>query len=495
MKYLLMLAVMLMLSGCGTDDENKEVVVVGSDSRSETEQNEPGETEVESVDENLENVAVEDESDVQDEESSEEDADDKKDEVTGPEEDESLISNLEPNKIAQMVNEENFEIASEEDRDYFERITDIDGDGNDETVQILNNTRVDEDEVQLGHYILAIFDSNSEAVYAEYTYNFYGGAAPRILDVIDLDGDHVSEIIMENLMSSTATASTGLQSPSRFIYKYDEAINQFNTVSTLGRFLQNEATDAYGININDFITGLDYNYSYASAVEMEESEGHLTDLVGFGIMDEETGGFADGFVENTHGNHRYQFPSYLMQLNGMSNIGVVYNDPVFPARWLTLNATTLYEYNSDYNWLEIVGIDGEFEVEATVEKEREPFTVSDFSSRFDTYGVSKDDYMGEWTMVIDGRIQASNYMTIDIGDEQINETHVESGEVAGHNSEVVVDTMELVNDTNQLKVSGEVTDNDATEVNNSYHNTFTIIYIEGTGHMMDKYGNLYLQLD
>ena len=394
-----------------------------------------------------------------------------------------------------MVNEENFEIASVEDRDYYERTTDIDGDGNDETVQILNNTRVDEDEVQLGHYILAIFDSNSEAVYAEYTYNFYGGAAPRIMDVIDMDGDGVSEIIMENLMSSTATAATGLQSPSRFIYKYDESINQFNTVSTLGRFLQNEASDTYEINVNDFITGLDYNFSYSPAVEMEESEGHLRDLVDFGIMNEEMGGFADGFVENTHGNHRYQFPSYLMALDGMSDIGVVYNDPVFSARWLTLNATTLYEYNSDYNWMEIVGIDGEFEIEATVEKEREPFTVSDFSSRFDTYGVSKDDYMGEWAMVIDGRIQEFNYITINIGDEQITETHVESGDVAGHNSEVVLDTMELVNDTNQLKVSGEVTDNDATEVNNAYHNMFTIIYIEGTEHLMDKYGNLYLQLN
>ena len=86
-------------------------------------------------------------------------------------------------------------------------------------------------------------------------------------------------------------------------------------------------------------------------------------------------------------------------------------------------------------------------------------------------------------------------MTSNISDEQIIETHVESGDVAGHNSEVVVDTMELANDTNQLTVSGEVTFNDATEVNNSYHNTFTIIYIEDTKHMMDKYGHLYLQLD
>lgn len=488
MRYLLMLAVFLLLSGCASDDENKEVVVVGNDSRPETEQNEPDEPEEKSVDHEVENDTAADETEVE-EESSEED-------TAGTEEnDDSLISNMEPNKIAQMVNEENFEIASEEDRDYYERITDIDGDGNDETVQILNNNRVDEDEVQLGHYILAIFDSKSEAVYAEYTYNFYGGAAPRIMDVIDMDEDGVSEIIMENLMSSTATAATGLQSPSRFIYKYDESIGQFNTVSTLGRFLQNEAIDTYEINVNDFITGLDYNFSYASAVEMEESDGHLRDLIDFGIMDEESGGFADGFVESTHGNHRYQYPSYLMQLDGMSNLGVVYNDPVFSARWLTLNATTLYEYNSDYNWMEMVGIDGEFETEAAVNKEREPFTVSDFSSRFDTYGVSKDDYMGEWTMVIDGRIQEFNYMTIDISNEQITETHIENGDAAGHSSEVVLDTMELASDTNQLKVSGEVTDNDATEVNNTYHNTFTIIYIEGTEHMMDKYGNLYLQLD
>ena len=86
-------------------------------------------------------------------------------------------------------------------------------------------------------------------------------------------------------------------------------------------------------------------------------------------------------------------------------------------------------------------------------------------------------------------------MTVDISEEKITETHVESGDATGHNSEVVVDSIELSSDTNQLKVSGEVTDNDATEVNNSYHNTFTIIYIEGTEHMMDKYGNLYLQLE
>lgn len=487
MRYLLMLAAFLLLSGCGSDDENKEVVVVGSDSRPETRQNEP---EDESVDKDVEKDTAADETKAE-EESSEED----KEESSETEKDDSLISNLEPNKIAQMVNEENFEIVSEEDRDYYERMTDIDGDGTDETVQILNNTRVDEDEVKLGHYILAIFDSNSEAVYAEYTYDFYGESAPRIMDVIDMDEDGISEIIIENLISSTATAATGLQSPSRFIYKYDESIGQFNTVSTLGRFLQNEASDTYEINVNDFITGLDYIFSYAPAVEMEESEGHLRDLVDFGIMDEESGGLADDFVENTHGNHRYQHPSYLMQLDGMSNLGVVYNNPVFSARWLTLNATSLYEYNSDYNWMEMVGIDGEFETEAMVNKEREPFTVSEFSSRFDTYDVSKDDYMGEWTMVIDGRIQEFNYMTIDISDGQITETHVENGDAAGHNSEIVVDTIELLSDTNQLKVSGEVTDNDATEVNNSYHNTFTIIYIEGTEHMMDKYGNLYLQLD
>lgn len=481
MKYLLMLAVLLLLSGCESDDGNKEVVVVGNDSSPETVQNEPEEG---SGDQDAENDTDADETKAEEEPSEEE-----------TEEDDSLISNLETNKIAQMVNEENFEIVSEEDRDYYERITDIDGDGTDETVQILNNTRVDEDEVKLGHYILAIFDSNQEAVYAEYTYDFYGGSAPRIMDVIDMDGDGISEIIMENLMSSTATAATGLQSPSRFIYKYDELIGQFNTVPTLGRFLQNEAVDTYEININDFITGLDYNFSYVQAVEMEESDGHSRDLIDYGIMDEASGGFADGFVENTHGNHRYQQPSYLMQLDGMSNLGLVYNDPVFSTRWLTLNATSLYEYNSDYNWMEMVGIDGEFETEAVVNKEREPFTVSEFSSRFDTDGVSKDDYMGEWTMVIDGRIQEFNYMTVDISEEKITETHVESGDATGHNSEVVVDSIELSSDTNQLKVSGEVTDNDATEVNNSYHNTFTIIYIEGTEHMMDKYGNLYLQLE
>ena len=496
MRYLLILAAFLLLSGCGSDDVNNEVVVVGNDGRSGSEQNETDETEIESIDEESGNDNVQDETEVEDETSQVNTGEkERPDGSTGSEDDDSLISNLEPNKIAQMVNEENFEIASEENRDYYERITDIDGDGNDETVQILNNTRVDEDEVQIGHYILAIFDSNSNAVYAEYTYNFYDGTAPRIMDVIDMDGDGISEIVMENLMSSTATAATGLQSPSRFIYKYDESIKQFNTVSTLGRFLQNEATDTYEINVNDVITGLDYNFSYAPAVELEESEGHLRDLIDFGIMSEETGGFADGFVENTHGNHRYQHPSYLMQLDGMSDIGVVYNDPVFSARWLTLNATSLYEYNSDYNWMEMVGIDGEFETEAGVNKERELFTISDFSSRFDTYSVSKDDYMGEWTMVIDGSIQEFNYMTSNISDEQIIETHVESGDVAGHNSEVVVDTMELANDTNQLTVSGEVTFNDATEVNNSYHNTFTIIYIEDTKHMMDKYGHLYLQLD
>lgn len=483
MIYIFMIAsvAFLLLSGCDGNEENNEVVVVGNESGPDSQNNEVVAKE-ESVESEIADERAENDTEVE--------------EAVQEKDDDSLFSNIKPNNVAQLVNEENFEIASEEDRDYYERTTDIDGDGNDETVQILKNTLVERDEVQLGHYILAIFDVDGEARYAEYTYDFFGGqAAPRIMDVIDLDDDGISEIIMENLMSSTATAATGLQSPSRFIYRYDESIGQFNTVSSLGRFLQNEAVESYEININDFITGLDYNFSYESVVNNPESDGHLRDLIDFRIIDEKMDGFASDFVENTHGNRRYQHPSYLLQLDGMSNIGIVYSDPVLSARWLTLNATVLYEYNTDYNWMEIVGMKGDLNVEAEVNKKREPFTVSDFSSRFDTYGVSKDDYMGKWNMVIDGRIQDINYMTIDIDDDQISETHVESGEVAGHNSEIVVDTMELDNNTHQLKVSGEVTDNDATDVNNTYHNTFTILYIEGTEHMTDKHGNFYLQMD
>lgn len=71
---------------------------------------------------------------------------------------------------------------------------------------------------------------------------------------------------------------------------------------------------------------------------------------------------------------------------------------------------------------------------------------------------------------------------------------MEPSGVIGHNSEIKVDAMELDETTQQLKVTGEVTDNDALNVINMYNNTFTILNIEGTPHMMDKYGNFYLQL-
>ncbi len=473
-----------MVAGCNNDNENNEVVVVGNENKPDAVEDEARE----------DNRTQEEEVVAENTESEEEDAAEIEENVQ-TEDDDALINNMEPNNVALLVNEHAFEIISEENREFYEQIVDIDGDGNDETVQILKNTFVEDDVMQLGHYILAIFDVDGEARYAEYTYNFIGGhAEPRIMDVIDLDDDGISEIIMENLMSSTAMAAVGLQSPSRFIYKYDESLGQFTTVPSLGRFLRNDAVDDYELNINDVITGLDYDFSYESVVENPESEGHSRDLIDYGILDENTDGLAADFVENTHGNHRYQYPSYLQQLDG-SKTGVVYSDPVLSARWLTLNAIALYEYNPDYNWMEIVGMDGELNSEADVSEEREIFTVSDFSNRFDTYGISTDDYMGEWTMVIDGRLQDFNYMTINIDEEEITEIHVESGEVAGHNSEIVVDTMDLDNNTRQLKVTGEVIENDATDVNNTYDNTFMILHIEGTKHMIDKYGNFYLELD
>ena len=67
MRYLLILVAFLLLSGCGSDDVNNEVVVVGNDGRSGSEQNETDETEIESIDEESGNDNVQDETEVEDE--------------------------------------------------------------------------------------------------------------------------------------------------------------------------------------------------------------------------------------------------------------------------------------------------------------------------------------------------------------------------------------------------------------------------------------------
>jgi len=379
------------------------------------------------------------------------------------------------------------------EKGFYEQITDIDGNGAEETIQILKNTDIDEESVQVGHYILAIFDETGTARYAEYTYDFFSSTPPRILDIADLDGDGISEIILENVPASNATAAAGFQSLSRFIYKYDDSIGQFTNVSNLGRFLRNEAVADYDVYINDFITGLGYTFSYEEAVKNPENEGHLNDLIDFGIIDEIEEGLADDFVEKTHGVQRYQYVSALENIED-GTTGVIYEDPVYPMRWLTLNATLLYEYNPNYDWLEIVGMDGAFNASTPVEKSREVFSLADFNDRFEMDMVSMDDYFGEWTRVTDGRLQEVNHLILSIDAYEIKETNTENAGVMGHNTTIDLETAELDENTNQMKVTGEVIENDALDVNNKYDNTFTILYIEGTKHMIDKYGDFYLQL-
>ena len=405
------------------------------------------------------------------------------------------FASLEPNAVADLVNDSNFEVVSTDSG--YETSADIDGDGTEENIQILKNSAVDESEMQLGHYILAIKDEGGLARYAEYTYNFFGnGGTPKILETNDIDNDGISEIMLSNTSHSTATEAVGIQSPSRFIYKYDEDIDQFAMVPTLGRFLRNTEADTFDINVNDVITDLDYIFSYAETIEElkedEESEGLLNDFTNFGILNDEHTAFKDDFIENTHGNGRFQYPLYSLQL-GNDEIGILYENPVMSARWLTLNSTALYQYNPQYNWLEMVGMDDQLEDPSAVEKKRGLFTEDTFNESFNTDDATYTDYQGEWTMVTDGRIMNYGYTTLNIDEDEITEEY--SGDpIKGHNITVDIDDLSLDDTTNQLNARGNITENDATTVNNMYVNTFTLVDIEGTWHLLDKYGNYYLKL-
>ncbi|WP_411843857.1 hypothetical protein [Salinicoccus sp. HZC-1] len=391
------------------------------------------------------------------------------------------ISELEPNNLAKKFESAPYDFNVEDNgsEDYRQSF-DLDGDGNEEMIEIGYELDSGTDYKQ---YMIIISDHNGNPKYAEYLYNYLNEEHPQIiLTVVDLDEDGYLDIVTGNNFAATATILGGYQSLGRIIYSFNSDLGQFTQMPVIGSYYENTLTDAnLTVNVNNIITGFSESYSYIEDTDITEEE-----ISSIGITDD-SGDF-NTYVENAiNGQVPYVSPIHAAKINDDETFEIVAAETVYYNRAATIEQSSAYNWNDTYGWLEPIGtVLGHTE---DITADRNLYDKETFNNEFKTDEVNFEDYLGEWRSVIDGRKINKH---IDISESSITEIETirESEEI-----EIEVAVKNYINkeNTNQLMVTGEIEKHTEYENHNDYDNLFTLMNVEDQWLLMDKFGYFYIK--
>ncbi|AKG73573.1 hypothetical protein [Salinicoccus halodurans] len=491
-KYFAVLFAVLLLGAC-SDSEQGSIVEVGA-GRDNAGENKAGDDEERSPEEQSEESA-ETRPPAGEEETTESDSS----EESEPEErttelityadyegsNVSKVRDIEPNALAKRIEKLPYDFETEDggSEDYKQSF-DLDGDGNEETIEIgyeLNG------ETEEKVYMIIISDHNGNPKYAEHLYNYVNEGYPqRFLTVVDLNDDGYLDIVTTNDFGATAYMQNGYQALGRVIYSFNSDLGTFTQTPVIGSYYKNSLdSEKLTVSIEEIIRGFSASYSYEDDFHIDNGEPDSDVLESLSIIDE-SGNFSSYIEDSINGQRKYYYPEYVSKMNDDDTFELIIDDFIYSAKAASIASTTAYNWNQTYGWLEPVGTvlsntEEDFELGRTL------FDTETFNDAFNTDEAVFEDYLGKWQAVIDGKKVDKH---IDITESSITETENPGGE-DNVEIEAAVENYIYKEDTNQVMVIGKVTAHSKYEDHNDYDNLLTLMKIDDEWLLMDKFGYFY----